>query len=592
MKSEFYEFKKEDVYDFARSIGAVTRPKGRELFLKKCPYCQSTKDQYTFSINTSTGQYQCKRASCGVAGNMITLAKDFNLDLGRDVSAYHNINNYNQRYHNYGFFTEREVEAQAIEILGKRGIAPEVVQRYQVTTTQKFNRDVLVFPFLDSNQNLKCIKYRWIEKLPKDKGKEFFEKDNMPFLFGVYQCRDNSRVVITEGQIDSLSVATAGIDNAVSVPGGCNNSTWIPYCYEWLRRFEEIVVFGDCEKGEITLVNMITERFSKNTIKVVRVADYLGCKDANEILQKHGKDAVIHAIENAETIISDGIIPAETIKRVNYRDIPAFTTGVNDLNSLMEGGLRLGDLLVCTGKRGDGKSTFVSQMIGFMLNNENAKPFIYSGELVESQVMEWLNSQLAGSKNYSQETLEKIQSWYKGRLFVYDNNKMSDSYSEIFDRCITAVQRYGCNIFILDNLMTAMRGTGTDIFQQQSKFVNECAQFAKTYKVVVILIAHPNKGGISGDNDSVSGSSNVTDAATYVLWYQRPDRIDNSENYRELSISKNRTNGKLKKGIRLNYDEDSRRITDEYTNPKKLKFKWELSEDGFEPIDFDDTIPF
>ena len=53
-----------------------------------------------------------------------------------------------------------------------------------------------------------------------DKNKEWSEAETMPILFGIKQCKDFDRLIITEGQIDSLSVAECGFNNAVSVPTG------------------------------------------------------------------------------------------------------------------------------------------------------------------------------------------------------------------------------------------------------------------------------------------------------------------------------------------------------------------------------------
>lgn len=571
--SDFYQFKKEDADAFVHQVGARVRIVGSEMIFNICPYCQSSKDKDKFSINIKTGQFQCKRASCGVKGNMITLAKDFNLDLGRDVAEYYKINDQQKKYKNYGYFAQREVDKAAIDYMQTRGISPEITQKYQVTVRQD-DKNVLIFPFLDDKSELICIKYRKTDFVKgRDNNKEWFEKNNKPILFGMFQCEDQKRIVITEGQIDSLSVAEAGIKNAVSVPNGANGFTWVPHCWDWLSRFEEIIVFGDCEKGKITLVDEISSRFSRNVVKVVKVADYKECKDANEILQKYGKDAIVHAIENAQEIVTDGIKRAETVNRINFRDIPAFTTGVDELNRKMEGGLRKGDMLVVTGERGDGKSTFVSQMACFMLNNEDSKIFMYSGELVDSQVMEWMHSQLAGTKAYDEETLKKMQNWYAGRLYLYDNECVSDKDNDVYDRCVTAIQKYGCNIIILDNLMTAMGDAGNDLYRAQSKFTRDCAKLAKTYNVVVILIAHPNKNGMHGDNNAISGSADITNNATYILWYQRSDKIQ--QNCRNLILSKNRTNGEIiKEGqLLLEYDSESRRIFDDKV--ESMRFGWE-----------------
>ena len=88
----FYEFKESDAWEFARRQGIQTKQKSEELHFIHCPYCRSTKDKWTFAIDLRTGQFKCLRASCSQTGNMITLSKDFDFSLGRDVDEYYNRN--------------------------------------------------------------------------------------------------------------------------------------------------------------------------------------------------------------------------------------------------------------------------------------------------------------------------------------------------------------------------------------------------------------------------------------------------------------------------------------------------------------------
>ena len=48
---EYYEFKKEDAYEFARVSGIQSKQRGDELQLLSCPYCRGGKngDKGTFS---------------------------------------------------------------------------------------------------------------------------------------------------------------------------------------------------------------------------------------------------------------------------------------------------------------------------------------------------------------------------------------------------------------------------------------------------------------------------------------------------------------------------------------------------------------
>ena len=87
-----YEFDREDAIRFGNEIGAKFRVKGDEMQFDRCPYClggHSGKDRGTFSINLTTGQFKCLRASCNAHGNMITLAKDFNFSLSTEVDEYY-----------------------------------------------------------------------------------------------------------------------------------------------------------------------------------------------------------------------------------------------------------------------------------------------------------------------------------------------------------------------------------------------------------------------------------------------------------------------------------------------------------------------
>ena len=75
--------------------------------------------------------------------------------------------------------------------------------------------------------------------------------------------------------------------------------TWLANCWDWVNKFEEIVVFGDYEKGKITLIDTLEKRLQKK-VKCVRPEDYLCEKDANDILRKYGKEALVKVVENAE----------------------------------------------------------------------------------------------------------------------------------------------------------------------------------------------------------------------------------------------------------------------------------------------------
>ena len=242
--SELYECKADDIYRFAKVQGIKTHNKGNEIVFDTCPYCKSEKDKHTFSINRDTGQFECKRASCQAKGNMITLAKDFGFTLSDEIDRYLALNTYRNKFKTFAK-QEIEVRDNAIEYLKSRGISEEVCRKYQITVRED-NSDVLVFPFFDEYNELTFIKYRDLDyKKGFSKAKEWCEKSCKPILFGMNLITDFSELVITEGQIDSLSVVESGYENAVSVPTGAQGFTWLPHCWDWLQKFGQIIVFGE-----------------------------------------------------------------------------------------------------------------------------------------------------------------------------------------------------------------------------------------------------------------------------------------------------------------------------------------------------------
>lgn len=592
----YYEFNPADARRFADFIGIRTKARGNELVFFKCPYCgNTTSDKEKFSINLKTGQFNCLRASCGVKGNMITLSKDFGFSISEDMDRYLNRDYSNSRFRGFQNVEYRPADAVII-YMGHRGISEQICRKYKLTEKKKDKngkniKDIMVFPFEDPEGNLKFIKYRNMAfKKGETKGsKEWCEENCMPILFGMAQCEDFTRLVITEGQIDSLSCAEAGIKNACSVPTGAKGTTWIPHCYDWVQKFEEIVVFGDNEKGHITLVDMIQNRFAHKKVKIVRSEDYLGYKDANEILLNVGKDALINAVNNAEAVLNKQVRNAAEIEKVNLDDIPKIKTGFKQLDKTLKGGFMYGQVILVTGKRGAGKSTLCSQFVCDALS-QNQNCFIYSGELPDFWVKDWLDRQLSGKEHPTNSQVEECEAFYNQRLFIFNNQLVeTDELEDLLTVLKDTIVKKDIKLALIDNLMTAISAdTNENLYRKQSEFVGELAKIAKAFNMVIMLVAHPRKTNADFDNDDVSGSADITNRVDVVMSYDRDKNRKDQDDLRVLKITKNRMTGYLKE-MDLYFSDFSKRISDTPNNFTKSYLKTE-----FIAVDSDtmEDIPF
>jgi RecA-family ATPase len=103
--------------------------------------------------------------------------------------------------------------------------------------------------------------------------------------------------------------------------------------------------------------------------------------------------------------------------------------------------------------------------------------------------------------------------------------------------------------------------------------MKELKRLALRLNIVILLVAHPRKeGGNDLDNDSVSGSSVVTDIADTVLTYSRNTTEDESF-HSLIGITKNRLYGKLLVGkyrAKVRYSEVSKRVIGEGDDLNKV----------------------
>lgn len=611
-----YQLNESDIYGFAAFVGAKTHLKGDELIFTYCPYCHGGdghgRDKDTFAINIKKGVFNCKRSSCGKQGHFVELCSDHDYPLDTAKPTV-----YRDLKQPTG---PAEMRDSSTGYLEGRGISREIAQKYDVTA-RKDNPKILCFPFYDETGRLITIKYRNMTyRKGQNKSKEWFEKDTMPILFGMKQCEDFETLVITEGQLDALSVAQAGIKNAVSVPNGCTSFTWLTPCAEWVGKFREVVVFGDWEKGKMTLLDTLKDRLDVR-IRAVRRQDYLGEKDANDILTKYGPQAVRKAVERAEEPKISNVKDLSAVKNVDLNALERVKTGIVDIDRAT-GGLVMGSVVILTGERGQGKSTLLSQILANVLDQSDPDgnrytEFVYSGELTDQFFKRWLDFQLAGPENIEEttneygekdytigtETVEKITQWYKGRIYIYDNAIVPESDVNMTDLLLKTVEdvikQYGARIIAIDNLMTALESivNQNDLYLGQSQFVGRLKKLAMKYNVCIIVVAHPRKApytqkkGRELSNDDVSGSADVTNKADVVLTCARDKEIDGLNH---VQITKNRLFGRHRIGkndIKLLYSEKSRRM---YVNMEagKIRYGWEVP-DGFSLVNMaDEDLPF
>lgn len=301
---------------------------------------------------------------------------------------------------------------------------------------------------------------------------------------------------------------------------------------------------------------------------------------------------------------SGGLLNLADVKRRNLRDIPRTLSGFPALDKAL-GGFRAGELTVWTGRRGEGKSTVLGQILVESVD-QGCKVCAYSGELDAARFKSWITVQAAGpdrlERRQDPETEADfyfvpapvsalIDEWWDRKFYLYDLG-VSSAHDEdsILNEFEYAHRCLGCDAFLVDNIMTARLKADRDYYRAQSMFTRRLAEFCKATKSHVHLVAHPRKaerGKSVDDSDEVSGAADITNLADNVISVRRlPEATDHDT---ELSVLKAREQG-VRGKIGLCFDPPSRRFYTPHSGPNK-KYGWEYMQQQ-EFAECTETTPF
>lgn len=578
-----------------------------------CPICGGGDhfDRDTFSVNVSTGAWNCKRGGCiGINGKHEGTFRDLCNFFGEEAPVGYSLPR-QTKYQKKSYVKPdpdmlKPLTEEIVTYFATRRISELTLTDWNISSDKDGN---IVFPFYRDNE-LVFVKFRrprsftkiqqeYEEKLkklgpneqaPKKPMKEWRMPNTESILFGMDMVDYNRPLTITEGQIDALALYEAGVSNVVSVPSGCEDLNWVSNCWEFLEKFNQIILFGDSDEPGMEMVSTLSKRLGEDRCMIPKEypefiyngKDYNRiCKDANEILMCYGPEFLKEMVDSCEPAPIKGVLELSKIPFVDPTSVPRIMTRIPRLDNMI-GGLGEGGVTIISGKRGEGKSTLAGP-IALNAIEQGYSVCAYSGELSGYKFLEWIMLQATESKYIAYKTdprsgknicyvepeiQKRIKSWLEGKFYLYDNSvvqdeKQTDSILKVFEAC---ARRYGTKLFICDNLMSALVSADEEN-KAQAKFTAQLKAFATKYKAHVIIVAHPRKtaAGSTFSNDDVSGSSAITNLADTVLNVEKEPK--------GIRVTKNRDYG-ITGFIETYYDPANRRIYQAQTGDRTV-YSWD-----------------
>lgn len=397
-------------------------------------------------------------------------------------------------------------------LVDERKLSRSIIEKYKVGELQGKTDWAVVYASYSPEGEQIAAKYIALTRSPEGKKKIWNEKDCPPSLWGWQAVSPDARqVVITEGQIDAMTWAMAGYQ-AMSIPNGTGDCEgWIEYDWENLEQFDTIFLNFDMDKPGREAVERVVQRLGRHRCLDIQLE---GHKDANEALQA-GKDKSYFDSAHAA---AKPFTPKEVCSPMDFRDkVMEKIFGVDGkregfwpplLNRKL--GFRHGELTIWTGVSGHGKSTYLLQMVCEILQARE-KAAIASMEMQGHATVSILCRQLIRTYDSTMEITEKAVDgaldMLTGRCWIF-NVEGEICRHKLFDLMEYSAKRHGVTHFVIDSLMKL--DVASDDYEAQRKALNDLVNFARSNRIHIHLVCHPNK---QGNEDSPIGKMNIKGAS-------------------------------------------------------------------------------
>lgn len=291
-----------------------------------------------------------------------------------------------------------------------------------------------------------------------------------------------------------------------------------------------------------------------------------------------------------------------TTEEIRERVVPDeahIKTGINGIDQRMIG-LKKGYVSVLSGLRSAGKSSILSQLV-IQCRQQDLKCAMFSGEMMDKQVLKWLTLQASGKAHVhgtqyenvfypNDDAAAAVSGWMNNFVYVY-NNDYGNRFSMIMEQTRKAIAEKQLDLVLLDNLMAInVEELDRDQYVRQTKFVTELKRVAQVMNVHVLFVAHPRKSQGYLRMDDIAGSGDLANAADNVFIIHRVNddyRKHTKEFYKwkddnpmykasnVIEICKDRDFGTVDCHIPLFFEKETKRLRN--TETEYIHYGWESS---------------
>ena len=381
-----------------------------------------------------------------------------------------------------------------------RGITRAVVDDAKIGYKNRW----IQFPFYKDGEVVNIKSRTADKKFRQEKNAEkcFYRFDHMKGM---------ETIIITEGEMDALSMVQAGFTNVVSVPDGAtapnSNPSDRKFSYllsaeEHLMGAKQVILCTDSDRAGQHLRDELSRRIGRE--KCCKVEFPHDCKDMNEVLTKYGEDKIVDIVSEAFPYPIDGVVLIEdvledAVELYNKPEHKGLSTGWMDLDDHYR--ISTSEVSIVTGVPNMGKSEWMDALMINMIQLYGWKFGIFSAENfpVKHHLLK-LTGKFAkqpfwGDEKMSEDTLRASMQVMNDHIKFIGTQEDSITIESIMEQAKVLTYRDGLNGLIIDpwNTIEHKYGDGENETNYISRVLSQINAFAKIYEMHVWIVAHPRK---------------------------------------------------------------------------------------------------
>ena len=458
--------------------------------------------------------------------------------------------------------------------LKKRCISQETCQKFRYGMATKGGEKQQVIEIRDNKNNLCGYKFR-------SRDKDFSVRGKLPKLIGMNLYSGGKTIVITEGEIDMLSVSQVFGNKypVVSLTNGAQSAkAAVNENREYLSNFETIVLMLDTDEAGTEAAKAAANCLTDMDVRIATVAGY---KDANEALQAGESRKIVEAFWNAKTYspaelstLADDV--DELLKPIENGD----GWWLPELDEITYG-RRAGELFTFGAGTGVGKTDFITQQIAHDVVKLRRPVGVFYLEMSKPEFAKRLASKLDSclyhvpNSGTSKEDLKKTLTRAEMKNVHFYSAFGVNVWSEIKNHIIFLANK-GVKHFYIDHLTALATGGDKSEKEELEMIMAEVAGVGQQYGLIIHLISHlstPEKGsheeGARVTIRQFKGARAIGFWSFFMFGLERDQQTDDIDerNITKFRVLKNRLTGDVGKCISLNYSHETGLLSPHVQSP-------------------------